>query len=359
MSDLKINNITDRTGGSGPVIAGVSTVSSTGAFVVPVGPTEMRGGRGRGVSNGSKPSTTTLQMIEIATTGNAVDFGDMFDGGYGAGAAGNSTIGVSAGGYSLQKSMGYFVFSSGGGQNEFGDLQQNQWLPFGVSNNIRGVFGGAYYAVDYAAPLEPNGFSEYIQFATKGDASNFGVRVPTFGSFSVNSSTRGIYGGGRQRYPGTSGNGDPRYQWSSPATDQDAVTYMRKIEMATLGEEEHFGELSFTGGYCIGVSSPTRGCVGGSNSSGGGAYVNSIDFITIATQGDGTDFGDLTAARGAGAGCSSKTRGVFMGGNNPSGSTNIIDYITISTTGNATDFGDLLSVEKWFQGCSDVHGGLG
>ena len=28
MSDLKINNITDRTGDSGPVIAGVSTVSS-------------------------------------------------------------------------------------------------------------------------------------------------------------------------------------------------------------------------------------------------------------------------------------------------------------------------------------------
>ena len=44
MSDLNINNITDRTGSCGPVIAGVSTVSSTGAFVVPVGPTEMRGG---------------------------------------------------------------------------------------------------------------------------------------------------------------------------------------------------------------------------------------------------------------------------------------------------------------------------
>ena len=44
MADLKINNITDRTGSCGPVIAGVSTVTSTGAFVVPVGPTEMRGG---------------------------------------------------------------------------------------------------------------------------------------------------------------------------------------------------------------------------------------------------------------------------------------------------------------------------
>ena len=359
MSELRINNITDTVGSSGPIIAGVSTVTSTSHMVMPSGPTEMRGGRGRGVSNGSKPSTLTLQMIEIGTTGNAVDFGDMFDGGYGAGAASNSVIGVSAGGYSLQTSMGFFVFSSGGGQNDFGDLSQNQWLPFGVSNNIRGVFGGAYYAVDYNAPWEPNGFSEFIQFATKGDASNFGVTVPTYGSASINSSTRGIYAGGRQRYPGRSGNGDSQYQWSAPAYNQNAVKYMRKIEMATLGEEEHFGELSFTGSYCMGVSSPTRGCIGGSISSGSAAYSNSIDFITISTQGNGTDFGGLTNARGAGASCSSSVRGVFMGGANPSGSTNIIDFITIATTGNAADFGDLLSVEKWFQGCSDVHGGLG
>ena len=52
MSDLKINNITDRVGTSGPVIAGVSTVTSTGAFTVPVGPTEYRGGRGRGLFAG-------------------------------------------------------------------------------------------------------------------------------------------------------------------------------------------------------------------------------------------------------------------------------------------------------------------
>ena len=49
MSELRINNITDRAGSSGPIIAGVSTVSSTSHMVMPSGPTEMRGGRGRGV----------------------------------------------------------------------------------------------------------------------------------------------------------------------------------------------------------------------------------------------------------------------------------------------------------------------
>ena len=78
MSDLKINNITDRTGGSGPVIAGVSTVSSTGAFTVPVGPTEYRGGRGIGVFGvGLSPSNVSLDKINIATTGNATAFGNL------------------------------------------------------------------------------------------------------------------------------------------------------------------------------------------------------------------------------------------------------------------------------------------
>ena len=78
MSDLNINNITDRTGNAGPSIAGVSTVSSTGTFTVPVGPTENRGGRGRGVCHSAQPSpgTLTLEYFEIATTGNSSDFGD-------------------------------------------------------------------------------------------------------------------------------------------------------------------------------------------------------------------------------------------------------------------------------------------
>ena len=74
MSDLNINNITDRTGDSGPVIAGVSTVTSTGAFTVPVGPTEYRGGRGRAVwTGGNNPFNATQDYVEIATLGNAAD----------------------------------------------------------------------------------------------------------------------------------------------------------------------------------------------------------------------------------------------------------------------------------------------
>ena len=45
MSDFKINSIATKQGQHGPVIAGVSTVNSTGCMKIPSGPTENRGGR--------------------------------------------------------------------------------------------------------------------------------------------------------------------------------------------------------------------------------------------------------------------------------------------------------------------------
>ena len=100
MSDLTISNITNRTGGRGPVIAGVSTVTGTGAFTVPVGPTEMRGGRGRGVLlNISNPNLSKdCNYITIATTGNAQDFGDMSVARYSKAGFASATRGFDAGG---------------------------------------------------------------------------------------------------------------------------------------------------------------------------------------------------------------------------------------------------------------------
>ena len=78
MSDFKINSIATKQGQHGPVIAGVSTVNSTGCMKIPSGPTEFRGGRGRGVSAGGAPSNTSLmEFFEIATTGNAQEFGNL------------------------------------------------------------------------------------------------------------------------------------------------------------------------------------------------------------------------------------------------------------------------------------------
>ena len=100
MSDIKINNITDRSGSSGPIFAGISTVSTSAFMVMPSGPTEFRGGRGRAiVFVGATPSATTLiDAFNTATSGNAFDFGDASAARYnnGNGGCASATRGVIA-----------------------------------------------------------------------------------------------------------------------------------------------------------------------------------------------------------------------------------------------------------------------
>ena len=48
MSEFRVDKITNRTGDTGPQICGVSTFSGTSGMAVPSGPTEYRGGGGRG-----------------------------------------------------------------------------------------------------------------------------------------------------------------------------------------------------------------------------------------------------------------------------------------------------------------------
>ena len=72
MSDFRIDKITNRDGSAGTQIAGITTFSGTSGMQLPSGPTEYRGGRGRGFfgSGATTSNTRNLDMIEIATTGN-------------------------------------------------------------------------------------------------------------------------------------------------------------------------------------------------------------------------------------------------------------------------------------------------
>ena len=83
MSEFKVNTITDRTGSHGPQVCGITTFGSSG-MQLPSGPTEFRGGngsggvRGRGLfAGGESPRLNVIEKIEISTTGNATDFGDL------------------------------------------------------------------------------------------------------------------------------------------------------------------------------------------------------------------------------------------------------------------------------------------
>ena len=143
MSDFNINNITSREGQQGTVLAGITTVNSTGAMRVPSGPTDHRGGRGRAVFGGGQTPTdiNTLNYSTIASAGNASDFGDLVQtGNLIASGVANSTRGVFAGGAPAGtiSTIQYVTISSQGGASHFGSLSVARDGAGGLSDSKRG-----------------------------------------------------------------------------------------------------------------------------------------------------------------------------------------------------------------------------
>ena len=193
------------------------------------------------------------------------------------------------------------------------------WNLFDMDLPFLGVFGGGHTGSN-------SNVIDYITIATTGNATDFGdLTVARRVDAACDDSSRGLFCG----------------------ISSGTIDY---ITIGTTGNATDFGDMNTNGEGAGGVSSETRGCIGGGYI-GGGSSTNVIDYVTIQTTGNATDFGDLTVARyGIAGGLSNNTRGCFAGG---SGSTTTIDYITIATTGNATDFGDLSVGRYNMQGLSN------
>ena len=345
MSQLRIDNITDRVGSSGPIIAGVSTVTSTSHMVMPSGPTEMRGGRGRGITGGgfvSPSSQNVMDFIEIATSGNAQDFGDLTVILRNIATCASSTRGTFAGGQSPSNSdvICFTTISSSGGANDFGNLREamtnsNEGC---ISDNTRGII---LYGGPTSLPHPTiQGTLDFITIPTTGDSSSFGeLSVARRHTATMASPTRGVFATGK---------------------NDTTSTYLKLIDFViiqTQGTAVTFGEISTNGReQSVGAGNKTRGLIAGGLESP--TPYQSIDFITLATEGNGQDFGDLAANRFGMSSMSSSTRATFAAGSTPSNS-NTIEFVTIATTGDATDFGDLTVARTVPQGLSDVHGGIG
>ena len=354
MSELRINNITNSGGNGGPVVAGVSTVSTSTFMVIPNGNTEVRSaGSGRGIMAGgaeslSSPYTISdrMQYIKISTTGNSTDFGNLSLARYYVRGTASSTRGVFAGGTSpgpvVTTRIDYVTISSQGGANDFGDMSINRNGVAAFGNETRGILAGGF-----TTPTNTQtSLMEFITIATTGDASNFGdlseAREINAGFASP---TRGIIAGGARG-----------------ATVTNVSADIQFVTLATGGDSQRFGELRRLRYRLPGASNSTRGLTFG------GSYTiqigtDEIDKITIATEGNAQDFGDLRVALHESGALASSTRGIHFGGEtapNSGALVNTIEYVQISTGGDAADFGDLAAVVGDDPaGCSDVHGGLG
>ena len=265
----------------------------------------------RGVFAGgliSSTSSNVMDYINIATLGNATDFGDLTVAGHTlAGGVTNGTRGVFAGGNNRSNIIDYITIATIGNATDFGDLTGNRSDQYGgITSTTRGIWSCGYIGGNTAT-------IDYITIATTGNASDFGdATVARREQTSTSNDTRGLTCGG----------------WTG--ANSDVIDY---VTIATTGNATDFGNL-ITANYAFGgCSNTTRSVL-----SGGGVATNVIQYVTIATTGNATDFGDLLTNRYSMISSQSETRGVFAGGHSNS---DIISYITIATLGNATDFGDL------------------
>jgi len=294
------------------------------------------GGGGRGVFGGFGPSPagSTINYINIHTTSNAYNFGDLRGNEtflHGCASSTRGVFGTGSPSASPVADLDYITIASEGDSIKFGDLTQGSVFAGNMlSSSTRGII--------HESTNPTTNVISFIEISTVGNAVDFGdMRQGVRHASQFASPTRGVIVGG-YRNPQNANYGE-----------------FQSITIASKGDSIEFGSLAAARRGQAGFSNSVRGVHGGGVSN---TLTTSIEFLTIATGGDATIFGDLSFERRLeGGGCASQTRGVFAGAYNPA-QTNNIEYITISTGGDALDFGDL-SFEGNTGGLSDSHGGLG
>ena len=302
------------------------------------------------ISSGYDSGTNYLaryDYITISTLGNSAYFGDMqstLREKMGCGSAIRALFGggAVAGQPYGSNEIDYLTIASAGNGIDFGNLTAINYHNSALSSSTRGVWGGGYAG----NPAAHTNVIEYVEISTIGNALDFGDLSGDMDAgsgyvASCASPTRGVFSGGT--HP------------TSPAGD-NVIRSSESITIASKGNSIDFGNMTFNGGYCGGISNTTRGIIGGSRTP---AAVNNIDFITIASTGNAVHFGDLTVARAGSQTGSTQTRGVFIGGSPTADTRKTIDYITISSSGNAIDFGESGVEIDVGASVSDSHGGLG
>ena len=304
-----------------------------------------RRGRGFFVSGATSDSPTgddVHDYIEIATQGNAIDFGNLAQGGMRmGGACGSATRGLIGGGYKPAASptavvdiIEYFTMASGGNTIDFGNLSDARGEVNACSNSTRGMWVGGE-----DVPFADMNILDYVEIATLGNALDFGdltedVRDPQ----ALASPIRGVRSGGND------------------ATDSDISETIDFWKFASKGNATSFGDLITRASGPHNCSSNVRGFMMGGSSPDRFSF---IQYITIASEGNANYFGDLHVQDATNScGTSNSTRGIKAGGANPS-STNAIEFFIMATTGNAADFGDLSVARNNSGSTSDSHGGLG
>ncbi len=291
---------------------------------------EMQTGGTRGIYAGGNGSDV-IDYVNLATTGNAADFGNLTKQRAEGGCFSNRNRALFTGDSvpGSDATIDYITISIKGNATDFGDCSTgNAQAIGGLASATRGLFGGAY------ASGRKN-VIQYVTINTTGNTVDFGDLIsPTSGPAGGSSQTRGLWAGGSQ---------------------PSASNIIQYVTIATTGNAADFGDMNQTDHNSTMAGNAVRQiyftC---------GSKNNTMEYITTATLGNAIDFGDMTITNHYSATSNaSSTRATCGGGNYPS-STDTIDAVQIMTTGNAFDFGNLTTSRTLcMKGCvSNGHGGL-
>ena len=207
-----------------------------------------------------------MDYVTIATTANAIDFGNMQSTAYHYATASNETRGLFAGGYrpnnsAVVNTIDLITIATTGNASNFGDLTRTARSFGGAGSTTRGVFfGGTHPAIQDVI--------DYVTFSTTGDATDFGnLTDARDNAYGASSSTRAVMAGGR---------------------DPNTTNIIDYITIASTGDATDFGDLTQTSYYFNASTSNSIRAVWVGTST----IVNSMEYVTIATTGNSVDWGD-------------------------------------------------------------------
>lgn len=289
---------------------------------------------GRAIHNlgNTGSASTNINYFSVATTGNAISFGNLLGTRVQNGACASASRGIFAGGSGPVATMEFVTIQTLGNGTSFGNLTQARLRFGGGNDDTRGVFLGGYITTE--TDTNQNTI-DFVTIATTGNATTFGTLITARGQLSVAMSTTRILAANGASNP--SGN---------------LLQSIEYITTATTGNAINFGSTTSPNRLRAGCSSNTRAVFAG------GIFTNNIDYVTTATTGNAINFGNLTSSRGTYQGATSnRTRGVWSGGFTGS-IVSTMDFVTIATTGNASNFGSLTAGSTDGASTSDSNGGL-
>jgi hypothetical protein len=189
--------------------------------------------------------SNVICYIEIATTGNAEDFGDLSQRrGYPA-SCGDSVRAVIMGQYANEIGVGGItnsdtvLYASKGNSVDFGNAAEGGPAK-AASNSTRGIFAGSNGGYQTFTSI-----MQYVSIQSLGNAVDFGTRTYDYNGGCMSSQTRLVSAGGR-------GSG-------SPSTGSKTIDY---VEFASLGDAIDFGDAGYLASDNAG-SSDSHGGLGG------------------------------------------------------------------------------------------------